>query len=242
MDLQIGICDDSSIDLDLMKKSLTKILDASGVSYRIHSYESGNELVKNISKVSSFDVLLLDIDMPGIDGIDVARRLADGSSLVNIIFITNHNELVFEAIHYRPFRFIRKEKLQEELEEAVLAVITKISEETLLYEFGAGRDNVKIRLLDVDYLESKGHYIQIHSGGEVTEIRGKISQYEEKLKNYGFIRIHLGYLVNVRKIYNISSKGVKLDNMELLPISRKNIEGIKETHANYVRRFVRGIN
>lgn len=242
MELQIGICDDNSIDLKLVKNELENILNGVGVSYNIHSYDSGNSLIREISNVCEYDVLLLDIDMPGIDGIDVARRLAESTSLVNIIFITNHNELVFEAIHYRPFRFIRKEKLKEELSEAIHAVINKISEETLLYEFGSGRDNIKIRILDVDYLESKGHYIQIHSGGKVTEIRGKISQYEDKLKNYGFIRIHLGYLVNVRKIYNITSKGVLLDNKELLPISRKNVDIIKETHANFVRRFVRGIN
>lgn len=240
MVLNIGICDDNQLDIQSIRKGLEDALANICIDYKIVEYQSGNEIAKKLNIVENFDILILDIDMPGIDGIEIAKRLMD--SKVNIIFATNHEELVFEAIHSRPFRFIRKEKLSEELCEALPAVVEKIRKETILYDFGNGRDSYKLRIVDVDYIESNGHYIHIHTRDKVVQIRGKISLYEEKLKDYGFIRVHLGFLVNVRSIYSITSKGVTLDDGKSLPISRKNVEKIKLKHANYVRRFIRGVD
>lgn len=239
--MKICICDDNAADLRLIQELLEKLLKKEELTYEIETFSDGNKLMKKILEPVEYDVVFLDIDMPGIDGITIARKLHEINNVINIIFITNHAELVFEAIHYRPFRFIRKEKLHEELDEAVTAVVKKISQEMLICDFGVGKDKPRIKLADIMYIESKGHYIHIHAGEDTYELRGKISEYEEKLGNYGFIRIHLGFLVNVRFIHSITSKAVTLDNMENLPISRKNAEKIKQIHANYVRKYVRGI-
>lgn len=240
MILKLGICDDNPVDAGIIKKMLQQVLSNLSLEFELDTYTSGNELIKQMEKIKGLDILILDIDMPGIDGISAAERLMDGN--VNIIFATNHQELVFEAIHSRPFRFIRKERLKEELEEAITAAVEKISRETLLYDFGTGRESYKLRLMDVDYLESKGHYLQLHTGERITQIRGKISDYENRLKDYGFIRIHQGFLVNVRSIYSINSREVTLDDGSKLPISRKKVDDIKATHAAYVRRFIRGVD
>lgn len=241
--MQIGICDDNKRDMDIIMGAVETAIIPLTSGYELHLFYSGNELVRHLEEVMEYDILFLDIDMPDISGIEIADRLTRSKALVNVIFVTNMVDLVFEAIRYSPFRFIRKSRIYEEMDEAVAAVLEKIRNETFLYEFGTGREMLKILIRDMLYLESQGHYIHIHTSDEkVHNIRGKISSYDEKLRGLGFVRIHVGYLVNIRCIYSISLKGVVLDNGETLPISRRNADKIKGQHANYVRRFVRGIH
>lgn len=240
MKLKVGICDDNPVDLELIKNELKRVMGDLAITYELITCTSGNTIIKQIDRILTLDVLILDIDMPGADGITVAERLMDSD--VNIIFATNHQELVFEAIHSRPFRFIRKERLSSELKEAMSALLEKISKETILYDFKSTHENYKLKLVDVNYIESKGHYLQVHTKDNIVQIRGKISEYEEKLRDYGFIRIHLGFLVNIRSIFSVTSREVTLDDGTVLPISRKKVEEIKSEHASFVRRFIRGVD
>lgn len=239
---RLVLCDDNEIDRKRERKIIEKTVNLFMKNYEICEFSNGTELMNNLEYVLESDVAVLDIDMPNINGIDIANQLIEKNHLINIIFVTNRSDLVFEAIRCRPFRFVRKELMDKELEEAIEAVMSKIKDEIILYEFASGHDTIKIRIKDIMYLESKSHYIHIHTNDEVKVIRGKISDYETKLSDYGFLRVHLGYLVNIRSIYSITSKEITLDNGEKLPVSRKNIAMIKDKHANYVRRYVRGIS
>ena len=244
--VRIAICDDNREDSAMIQREIERIyrpLFAMNQSeYEIILYETGNDLVRDIDAVLDYHMLFLDIDMPGINGLTIAETIENKSHTVNLLFVTNRNDLVFEAIHFRPFRFLRKECLHEEIEEALLAVIEKMKEETIVCEFETGSENIKISVSDIVYLESSGHYVRVHTqDGESCVVRSKISELETKLNSMGFVRIHVGYLVNIRNIFSISSKGAVLDNKIVLPISRKNIERVKQLHADYVRRYVRGI-
>ena len=213
------------------------------VDFELTKFQGGNMLMHEIDSVLNYDVLLLDIDMPGVDGMEVAERIMQMPHRVNIIFVTNRDDMVFEAIHYHPFRFIRKEKLHDELSEAITSALDKIYRETLIYCFGTGAFTIKIPICDILHLESQKHYISVHTvQGEVKTFRGKISEYTDILSDVGFVRVHMGYLVNVRYIYSISSQKIVLDNKEELPISRTKIEAVKQKHASYMRRFVRGMH
>lgn len=241
--MQIGICDDNKRDIDVMAKEVESVLVPLACKYEIHLFESGIELMRHMDEVLTYDVLFLDIDMPEISGIQIAEKIMNSTQVLNIIFVTNHSDLVFDAIHCCPFRFIRKERMHEEMEEAIVAVLEKIRNETLLYDFNSAHGSLKVLIRDVLYLESRRHYIHIHTkDGQIHVIRGKISYYDEKLSDAGFVRIHVGYLVNIMYIYSISTRSVVLDNKEELPISRKNADKVKEKHADYVRRFIRGIH
>ncbi len=217
------------------------LLDMNQFDYEIVMYDTGNDLVRHLDAVLENNILFLDIDMPGINGLEVAEMIEAHPHKVNLIFVTNRNDLVFDAIHFRPFRFLRKECLRDEIEEALLSVISKMKDESFLCEFESGSDVVKIAVQEIVYLESAGHYVKVHTQDEkVFVVRSKMSEMDNQLVMMGFVRIHIGYLVNIRNIYSISSKGVILDNGAELPISRKNVERVKQIHADYIRRYVRG--
>ena len=82
--------------------------------------------------------------------------------------------------------------MSEELEEAIDAAIKKIQSEMFVLSFERDKANKKFAIRDIVYIESNLHYIQIHTGMGICRVRGKISDCEKKLRDYGFIRVHLG--------------------------------------------------
>ena len=246
MILKIAVCDDNDKDIEIINRELLLLEEKArekGCTYQIQAFKSGNDILKSFALVQDMHILLLDIDMPGIDGMEIAKRLEQTERRVKVIFVTNHADMVFTAIHYRPFRFIRKERLHIELEEALLCAIEEIREESLYGEIFIEKDEAEIRISDITYLESQRHYVIVHFRRKDDQvIRAKISDFSERLERYGFVRTHVGYIVNIRDIYSINTKRVLLDDRTPIPVSRKYTEHVREMHAKYVRRMYHAIS
>lgn len=239
MIVQIVLCDDDKLFLTALEEKIVQAIEKYGSTCHITTWESGVRLLEQ-QDFSGIDILFLDIDMPELSGIEVAEQVKEKNPDINLVFLTNREDLVFKAIQFQPYRFIRKGKLDEELEETIQRLIMKIADETLLYQFARGGNAVKVPIREIMYLESQGHNLRICCRDESHIIRGKLSEYDKRLEKYGFIRIHSGFLVNVRYIYTIRYQGVCLDNGQELPVSRKKIEEIKKIHMAYMRKHIYG--
>lgn len=108
--IRIALCDDEPIFLDEWR-----ISDGGGV--RVEKFTSGEELLRS-HNAQPFDAVFTDIDMPYPDGFSLAERIGD----TPIVFVTNHDELVYSSLRFRPFRFVRKSHLDEELPEVLSAL------------------------------------------------------------------------------------------------------------------------
>lgn len=239
--IKIAICDDDLNQKQNIKALVESVFIRKEQLYEITEYTSGEELVKDMPE-ARYNIALLDIDMPTMDGIEVANKINEIYKDVNVVFVTNRSDLVFEALTCNPYRFVRKEYLEEGIDEAMLSLITKISNETYVVSFGDKKDHYSFRINDLVYIESKKHYVYFRLDNEEEyKIRDRLANYERKLVDYGFIKIHGSILVNVRKIRKISSVEVVLVNGEKLPISRSNSEKIKMHFLNEMRRHVNGV-
>lgn len=239
--IKIAICDDDLNQKQNIKALVESVFIRKEQLYEITEYTSGEELVKDMPE-ARYNIALLDIDMPTMDGIEVANKINEIYKDVNVVFVTNRSDLVFEALTCNPYRFVRKEYLEEGIDEAMLSLITKISNETYVVSFGDKKDHYSFRINDLVYIESKKHYVYFRLDNEEEyKIRDRLANYERKLVDYGFIKIHGSILVNVRKIRKINSVEVVLVNGEKLPISRSNSEKIKMHFLNEMRRHVNGV-
>ena len=89
---------------------------------------------------------------------------------------------------------------------------------------------------DILYMESKGHNIEIHTKEKVQTVRATMSEYEQKLKPYGFVRIHKGFIVNMKFICRINGRIVKLDNgIELISGGNYN-KNVREAYAKFISK------
>lgn len=123
--IRAAICDDDPTILDYLHEHISKEFRRQGAEIQIDKFTSGQDFL-NAHKAESFNAIFLDIDMPEISGFDIAEKINEiGEPL--IIFVTSHDELVFSSIKFRPFRFIRKTYLNNELPETPNAVINEVT-------------------------------------------------------------------------------------------------------------------
>lgn len=238
--ITIAICDDELVQLNKIKEKTIEVFERENEEFVIYEYHTGNDILENATSIK-FDIVLLDIDMPEINGINVAEELATINSWSNIVFVTNRADLVFEAIRCQPYRFIRKSKLDEELDEAISTLIEKILNETYVVTFSDKYTQHSFHILDIIYIESKKHYLYFYVGDGEYKCRMKLSVCENKLKEYGFIKIHGSILVNVRYVRKVTSKEITLTNGTILPISRSYADVVKLRYMEEMERHVNGI-
>ncbi|WMJ22351.1 LytTR family DNA-binding domain-containing protein [Paludicola sp. MB14-C6] len=235
--MNIAICDDDTIFLTLIKNEIEIELLKNKVDFHIDTYNSSEKLLK---KVNSFhyDILFLDIDMPNLTGIDLVNNYFQEENIY-IIFVTNRDDLVFEALQCQPINFIRKQYFKKELPPAISSFIKRFFIEHKYYDFKYNKSIKRVKQCDILYIESKKHYINVvcEKIGDSFTIKSSISSLEKELKDSFFIRIHMGYLVNSLHIKQIGSSCVVLDNGLNLPVSRYRMEEIKKIfHAS--RRYL----
>ena len=177
----------------------------------------------------SCDAYLMDIHMPGVDGIHLAQQLRTSGNLCSIIFISSIEERVFEALRVQPLRFVRKQHLAQELPEALNALCRELQQTSsnalLLHVEG---EMLRVPVKKVLYVETANKFQRVVLADRTYEVRATMQHFESQLVPQGFLRIHRCYLVNVSAIYSISAQEVTLDNGSRLPISRNKVEEAKE--------------
>lgn len=236
MRMNIALCDDEQEALDTIQKELHKASEKLKIEMEICAYNDGNKVVDMIcNDKEDFDILLLDIDMPDISGLEVAKKLREKNSDIILIFISAHEQYVFESIEYNPFRYIRKSRIDKELLLALKAAYARLEEMQEHYIVVKTEEaEVRVKHSDIMYFETVARKVGIHlNNGEVLHVRKTIKELSEELNDEHFIRIHSGCAANARYINKFSSSDITLDNGEKLIVSRTRIKNVKMALMNY---------
>ena len=231
--ITVSICDDDKEFLKKLSGYVRLHLDSFGADCEIRTYSDDMIIVE---KIADTDIVFLDIDMPKINGFEIAEGIYKGDRPL-IIFVTMHDELVYSSIKFRPFRFIRKTHIDEELSEAAVRYITDKSAAQKL-NVPTGDSETAVNINDITYLEVLGHDVLIHLANSKQHIKsyGTLLSFENQLINRGFIRTHKSFLVNLKYIYSIDSKDIILDDKTVIPMSRYKAESVKEKWGEYLRK------
>ncbi|MDD6270027.1 MAG: LytTR family DNA-binding domain-containing protein [Oscillospiraceae bacterium] len=226
--IRIAICDDNNNSIQSCKEIITSMnindLDM------IDSYESGevflNEvLVKNVQ----YDIVILDIDMPGMNGFEVAKKLNEREIDMLIMFYTAHEQYVYKAYEYQPFRYIRKEFAREELPFALKQAIVLLKNKK--------RKNVNIKLKDSNMIINSDNIICFEANGKHCDIFLKderiiktIESFNKLLlqvENTDFFVVHRGIAVNLKFVDRYTNQSVWMKNGMEVYLSRRNIRNFK---------------
>lgn len=233
--IRIGICDDEDIILDKISLLIQENFNLLNCDFETIKFNNANSLIKTHSE-DNFDVVFLDIDMPVMNGLDAAQVIKTNNPNTVIIFITSKDELVYESFRVQPFRFIRKTKLTEEISEAIKETYKLLNNNS--YKINVKIDNnvYEIGINSILYIESSRNYIIINTVSDKRyKYKDSINQKETELKDYGFIRTHLGYLVNLRYVQRLIGDSLLLKNNQKIPISRSRIQYVKQMLIEYLR-------
>lgn len=226
--MNISVCDDERKMAEDIGNIVKEVLPEACVRLCC----SGGALLESFSECEP-DIVFLDIDMPDMSGLDVAEELGDKLRKKLLIFVTAHDELVYDSLRYHPFAFVRKKYMRNELTHAIADCVKELAARDRRFHFRAGGDDVTVPLADIRYLEAEGNYLILHGEDESTyRFRSTMTTAEDTLAAEGFIRIHKGFLVNASCVRVLRQEEVQLMSGETLPMGKLYAKSAKEQIIN----------
>lgn len=235
--IKIALCDDETEYLDLVEQCIHERLLQAGVEHVFERFDNGEDII-NSWDMDDYYAIFLDIDMPKLSGVQAGSRISEHNKNAKIFFVSSHDEMVYEAIHARPVRFIRKRLIEKEMSEALDFLIEEINKESKIMVFNCGKKTYTVKTDRILFIESSAHYIFIVTDDESIKVRGKISDYLDELKKYDFVQIQKGIVVNMKYMERKKRDQVMLQNGRKFTISRSRITDVEKEFMSYLRKGV----
>ena len=219
--LRIGVCDDDKEFLQRLVQMIHIWSDHSGIPTELYPFDNGDEL---ISKNAAFrmDIILLDIVMPLLNGMDTARELRAQDTAVKIIFLTSSPEFALESYEVRAQDYLLKPITPQ----ALYPILDQLYRKELQPQDGltlkAGKVLFRVPFSQLVYVEVNQKHLYFNlTDGSVREVPGVLRQYEAQLlAREEFMRIHRSYIVNMLQVAAFAPTEVRTFSGKSLPVSR----------------------
>lgn len=235
MTYKIAVCDDEQIFIDDVVAKLKEQSEQCEIS----EYTSGEEL---LDSPLDFNIIFLDIEMVGINGINTAFSLRERKYDGMIIFLTSHTEFMPDAFKVKAFRFLDKPLDDEKFNEAFTEAKKEIlNTEHILLSDRSGK-KVYLKLTDIVYLEAYGDGTYIYGKmGSVYDTDKPLKYWKEQIGSEHFYQIHKSYIVSYLYVSTIlKSDQVVMKVVERpLDISRRNVVPFKNGFFDYIKKYAK---
>lgn len=227
----IGICDDEK-SFQLQLKNTLKMYYKS-LDVLLLTVSSGEELLHELER-TPMDLVFLDIEMPGMDGLETAKRLHCQQSDLPVILLTSHTELAMEGYEVQAFRFLAKPVNPKKLYEALQAFQQLLMSEHRIAILEDGSQ--KYLLCDrIQYIKAENVYLQIVMNEEKHLIRKKLKELAEELPKVNFVQVHRSYVLNLKYVVSFDGSHALLQDGTSIPVGRSNRDLFKQRMIQYMR-------
>lgn len=233
MSMRIAVVDDEKVERELLQEYLRRYAKEYGGNFEVDDFSNADELLSNYSMI--YDILIFDIDMPGTNGIEAARKIRQMDHNTVLIFVTNIAQYAINGYEVDAVDYIIKPigyydfalKFQRAIGKAVQTKQTFIILETV-------EGTRRVDVSKVEYVEALNHYLIFHIGESSLRVRGNIRDYEQRLRPYNFCQIHKSFLVNMEFIEEIRT-GELMVGKTSLSIGRVYREQLLQRYFKFVR-------
>lgn len=233
--INIAICDDEKMQVELLEKYVNSWAKINNKKINIKKFYTGDAFHFNWSEDKRCEILLLDIEMPGINGVELARRIREEDEIINIIFVTAITDHIGEGYDVSAINYLIKPIKEEKLHECLDIAINKIPKEANWILIEEDGEIIRIKETDILFVESFSHRVEINTLDENYTIRKNIGVMEKELNEDLFIRCHRSYIVSLLHIKTIGRDEIQLDNGEIIPLSRRRYKDVNMKFINYFR-------
>lgn len=218
MTLKIAVCDDVAAD----RQRLMYLIKSEYTYCKCSAYESGELLLWDFESGNHFDIILLDIFMEGISGMETAKRIRTVDPNVILIFVSSSDDFYREAYDLYAFNYLIKPLEANKLSEVLQRATNKLEKDTEnVIHFSFNNSFYTVRYSQLLYLASEMHVVKFHlTSGETLKSYGKIDDFVTKLPEEVFVRCHQSYIINLKHVTGMTTDEFMLGNVKV-PISRK---------------------
>ncbi|GHU40042.1 DNA-binding response regulator [Clostridia bacterium] len=249
--MKIAICDDEQHCRESFRQILLACKEMLP-DLSIASFSSGDELISCYLKQEMFDVIFLDIEMPGLSGLETGHQIRKMDKNAIIVFLTSFEHYVFQTFEIETFDFLTKPVQMDTAQSLIRRIATKYQHQHYFVHIKWQEQSHSLEVHEIAYVEGYDRHAIFHTNRTGTgntfkkyECVGKLNDYEKKLNSYGFLRCHQGFLVNMRYITDIGSKQISINrgltdspNEEIDMSVRKKADCLRAYNKYLARRSI----
>ena len=232
--MRVAVIDDEGLFRMQLKKMVENVSKSRALHLEVEEFESGQLFIEAL-KERRFDIVFMDIFMPGMDGIDTAKRLREMSDRTFLIFLTASDEHYPEAFSLHAFDYVTKPFTIDRIDRLITEIVAHTPIDAFFIKITVGAVEERIFLKNIVSVTTDGHYLEIHKD-DGTSARIRLTS-GEFLKMTGsdrrFLMINRGIIINMDYIDRINGADVYLDNRTVFPISAKKVAEIKQQITDY---------
>lgn len=234
--MKICICDDDSFAVREIRNLLLPFQTEED-GFDISDFSCGENLIEYYKNGKRFDIAFIDIEMEGINGVEVAETIKESAPETIIIFVSSHSNYVFDAFRIEALHFLVKPISEKEFNDVFTRAMKKYTaiNASVILKWESVRN--KIPIDKISFVEGYRRHLTVHTASGVYEAVGKISEIYEILKPHGFVRVHQGFVVNMNYIKSFNANEVELTDGSKVAVSvRKKQEALK-AYDIFIRKW-----
>lgn len=227
--MNIAICDDESV---FLKQLHNRIRSMKIPDCEVHEFTSGRDLLSFYVK-GMYEVIILDVEMPELNGLETAERIRQIDKSVIISFLTNYAEFAVQGYDVGAFRYILKNQPDYVYTKQLNSIVAECEQRFSTFTFTNKNLSFKFKLTDILYFEGHRRKVSLFTLNGELEYGGDFSTVCGDLMKYNFIKINRGILVNLDHIQNISKYDVILSNGKKIPIGKTYKDEVVSRYLDY---------
>lgn len=226
MEYKIAICDDMDEDIQYIFSAVNQWAKKENLTVTVETFPSAESFLFRYEEQKSYDILLLDIEMQDMSGVDLAKKIRKGNDAIQIIFITGYMDYIEEGYEVAALHYLMKPVSEKKLWEVLNRAVVKIKKNEKSLFLSLSGEMVRIPVYEVKYLEVQQNYVTVHAKNNYT-IKKTLGEFERELDER-FYRMGRSFIVNLCCIDRITKTSVFLSDGSVIPLPRGQYEPLNK--------------
>lgn len=228
--MNIAICDDDKQICSQIESILERYRTKTGVMLEVEVFFSGESLLNHMEQHGSFDLIYLDIELDGMNGVEVGRRIRTERKdyRTEIVYVSGKNSYDRQLFDVQPLHFIPKPIEAKTVISDIELALLRLNKGEEYFIYKRGNEKIKVPVNDIIYFESLGREVRVVRNGGMDYFYGSMKSVSAEIKKMQFIRIHRSYLVNPSYVISYKYHELTMSNGDVLPIGQARRKEIRE--------------
>lgn len=232
----VAVCDDEKSSREYQKMLVCQWAEKIGINVTVDLYTSAENFIFEAEEKKDYDLLLLDIQMGNMNGVELARLLRKKGFAGSLIFLTGVRDYAIEGYEVGAVRYLLKPIKEPVFFNVLDLVYSDFSRRgTEVFVFQQSGEVQKIPFENIVYIEARGHYLHLCCKDCEKEWKGTFSSISENFEKKGFFCLRRGFLVNMQHVEKFTRTECILSNGEIIPVARNKYMELNEAFINYYR-------
>lgn len=223
LDYRLAVCDDQQEDGDLVRELVCQWATSRGVDVEVRQFPSGDAFLFQYESDKAWDILLLDVEMPGCSGVELAKRVRRENKLTQIVFVTGYSDYIAEGYDVSALHYLLKPLSREKLASVLNRAVERLKRDGRFLLLELPEELVRVPLFEVEYLEVRQNYVTIHAGKEAYTVKKTLTAMERELDDR-FFRVGRSFILNLSKIRKVTKREAVMLSGSPIPLPRGGYE------------------